>query len=392
MDINQLKHWFGASPIERRGSFVLVLLIVAIGAIYLLVDEYYNPIIKLSERDIALIDSLLIVHETKKVNNDGDKYVQPPNEKVKLNPRQYDPNTITHQELLAMGVPAKTATIWINFREKGGRFRKPADIQNIYTLDAQIYRKLLPFTKIRATKRKTDRNRKKKVKATKAFPQKEFFPFDPNTISRDSLDLLNIPSRLASSILGYRKAGGTFRYVDKLKSSPGMTDSIFRIIAPYVKIDSSYQLKNKSWKPKEYVTVTSKMEPINLNTADSSELVQIKGIGPVRAKVLIERRENIGGYYDLDQLYDGLYSLDTSAVDQISRYLYVDDSYRRIDLQAIDKWELIKNYYFSKNMATTAVNYFKHRDQRSYLDDFMAGSPLSHEKWEKVRPYLTLEE
>jgi hypothetical protein len=107
---------------------------------------------------------------------------------------------------------------------------------------------------------------------------------------------------------------------------------------------------------------------------------------------LIERRENIGGFYELDQLFDGLYSIDSAVVEQIRRYLYVDDSYRRIDLETTDYKTLRNNYYFSKNMATTAINYFKHRDQEGHLDDFIKNSPLSRDKWKKVRPYLTLED
>jgi len=64
-----------------------------------------------------------------------------------------------------------------------------------------------------------------------------------------------------------------------------------------------------------------------LNSADSIELRQIRGIGAFRAKILIERREQIGGYYSLDQLYDDLYSIDSADVQQIKPYLYVDESY-----------------------------------------------------------------
>ena len=93
-----------------------------------------------------------------------------------------------------------------------------------------------------------------------------------------------------------------------------------------------------------------------------------------------------------DRLYDDLYSIDSAAVKQISPYLYVDDSYNRINLRSTDLWTLKRHHYFSKNMATTAINYFRDRDQEAELDDFIANSPLLREKWEKVRPYLTLED
>ena len=391
MDSKDFTMSFGLSRKERRGGFLLALIIFATGAVFLINKEYFNPPNKLSESDITIIDSILVSNETKKKAHEKS-YAYNNSYKLELNPRQFDPNTVTYQELIDMGVPKRTVTIWINFREKGGKFNDPSDIQNIYTLDDRAYEALLPFTVIEESKRKIKSRPKQDIQLAKKDPEKLLFPFDPNTISRDSLNLLNVPPRLASSIIGYRKAGGIFRSVEKLKTSPGITDSIYGKIAPYVRIDSGYLLKKKIWKPRAYSSEEPVLQPINLNTADSIDLRKIRGIGAVRAKVILERRDNIGGYYHLNQLYDGLYSLDSTDVKQISKYLYVDDSYRRIDLKTIDKWTLQSNYYFNKNMATTAVNYFKHRDQRSDLDDFIANSPLSQEKWEKVKPYLTLDE
>ena len=94
----------------------------------------------------------------------------------------------------------------------------------------------------------------------------------------------------------------------------------------------------------------------------------------------------------MDQLYDDIYSIDSSVVEQIGPYLYVDESYERINLRSTDIWELRQHYYFDKNMATTIVNYFKTRNQRTGLEAFIETSPLSREKWEKVTPYLILED
>jgi DNA uptake protein ComE-like DNA-binding protein len=395
MDVNELRRWLEETPSERRGGFVLVLTIFGIGILFNILADFRSPEeVKLSKEHFTKIESLLIAHEAKKERYARDRDKRSKDIKIEITPSQYDPNTVSYDGLIAMGIPKRTATIWINFRDKGGRFRKPADIQSIYTMDENIYQALLPFTIIAESERTPQENKKRYPPNPRTTPQKTLFSFDPNTISKDSLDLLNIPARLASSIIGYRKAGGIFRTVEKLKSSPGMTDSIYEAVYPYVTIDSSYQLKKKEWESEVFAQEKPMniLTPLNLNTADSSELIKIKGIGAFRAKILIERRENIGGFYELDQLFDGLYSIDSAVVEQIRRYLYVDDSYRRIDLRATDYKTLRNNYYFSKNMATTAINYFKHRDQEGHLDDFIKNSPLSREKWKKVRPYLTLED
>lgn len=43
---------------------------------------------------------------------------------------------------------------------------------------------------------------------------------------------------------------------------------------------------------------------INLNTADSATLVRLKGIGPVTAHNIIERRNTQGAFTDINQLHE----------------------------------------------------------------------------------------
>lgn len=384
MTINELKEWFGLNPVERRGSFIFILGLFVVGVGFSITSLYHTDPsqVRLSKTQIQHIDSIINAQTVM----DQESAVQTRTLRLK----SYDPNTITSEELIEMGIPKRTATIWINYIAKGGRFYKPEDINNIYSLENDIYEALLPYTQVAGPKRKPRNYAPRVPKKTYQRP-KELFTFDPNTISKDSVYNLNIPAQLAASILGYRKAGGIFRTVEKLKDSPGINDSIYAEIAPYIQIDSIYQI-NKKDKLKTFVATKKPIASINLNSADSIELRQIRGIGAFRAKILIERREQIGGYYSLDQLYDDLYSIDSADVQQIKPYLYVDESYKRIDLQSIEIWKLQRHHYFDKNMATTAVNYFKHRDQRTKLDDFIDSSPLSREKWEKVKPYLTLDE
>ena len=142
MNKSELTLWFGLTPSERRGSFVFVLIIIAIGMMNLILDGYHNPEVKLSERDLTVVDSILIAYEANKKKHTNDGYVRSQEKKRTLTPTQYDPNTVSYQELIAMGVPKRTATIWVNYRKKGGKFSKPPDIQGIYTLENEVLQAL----------------------------------------------------------------------------------------------------------------------------------------------------------------------------------------------------------------------------------------------------------
>ena len=114
MDSKDFTMSFGLSRKERRGGFLLALIIFATGAVFLINKEYFNPPNKLSESDITIIDSILVSNETKKKAHEKS-YAHNNSYKLELNPRQFDPNTVTYQELIDMGVPKRTVTIWINF-------------------------------------------------------------------------------------------------------------------------------------------------------------------------------------------------------------------------------------------------------------------------------------
>ena len=74
----------------------MVLILFAIGAIYLFVDEYYHPVVELSEQDIAFIDSLLVRHETNEIDVKKESQSHSQKSKPTLNPKYYDPNTVSH--------------------------------------------------------------------------------------------------------------------------------------------------------------------------------------------------------------------------------------------------------------------------------------------------------
>ena len=87
----------------------------------------------------------------------------------------FNPNTATADDFERLGLSAKTARSIINYREKGGRFRKPEDLAKIYTLSIADYERLRPFIAL------NEPNMPKMFHGEqKGNPE----PFDPNTASR----------------------------------------------------------------------------------------------------------------------------------------------------------------------------------------------------------------
>ena len=377
MILYDITKWIGLNPKERNGSIVLLSLIVIITLTYHLINRYYNPPVDLSAHQRMIIDSLIRISDVPS----GDHSIY-----YRL--EDFDPNNISKAVLESFGVPQKIATTWVNYINKGGNFKKPEELLKIYGMNQELYDTLYPYINI------ANENPRKVSEKTTTMPRikedkKILFSFDPNTLSGDSLKLLDLPNRVINNLVSYRATGARLSKPEHLKKIYGMSDSIYGDISPYINIRSLQDTSVLKTTTPEYFS--PKLKSININTADSATLVQLKGIGPVRAKFIIRRRDNIGGFYSLEQLYDDIYTLDSLTVSSIWDYIYVDSSYQRISLNNISLRELLKNYYFDYNMSKTAVNFFKERSQHEYLDDFIESSPLPKEKWVKVLPYLRLE-
>lgn len=64
-------------------------------------------------------------------------------------------------------------------------------------------------------------------------------------------------------------------------------------------------------------------DKININTATESELQSLDGIGGKLAKRIIDKRESIGGYTDVEQLLD-VEGIGNKIFEQIKNYVTVE--------------------------------------------------------------------
>lgn len=143
-------------------------------------------------------------------------------------------------------------------------------------------------------------------------------PFDPNTA--DSLELLSVglPPHVARNILRYRKAGGVFRKANDLARIYGLHDTVFTRVRPYINIPEAHRPVAESPRQLEVTDTLRREHPyaeymrskhkpgqlVDLNTADTTELMRIPGIGPVRARHIVNYRRALGGFHSIAQVHE----------------------------------------------------------------------------------------
>lgn len=104
---------------------------------------------------------------------------------------------------------------------------------------------------------------------------------------------------------------------------------------------------------------------IDLNTADTTLLKQLPGIGSAYAKWIVEYRTKLGGYCESEQLLE-VYKMDTARYEGIKDYVKIDSIFvpnkLRINSDAFKV--LLKHPYLEYEDVKKIVN---HREQKGFI-------------------------
>ena len=133
--------------------------------------------------------------------------------------------------------------------------------------------------------------------------------FDPNEADSTELSRLGLSPYVVRNILKYRQKGGRFRTPESFSRIYGLEQEQFETLKPYIRIampkvaeikevDTMTVCKVVEKKPFKYPEGTL----VDVNSADTTELKKIPGIGSGIAKAIVAYRSRLGGFYSLEQL------------------------------------------------------------------------------------------
>ena len=205
--------WFGYTRRERRSSFLLLIIIILIIAIRTVIPDSRMSIQDISD-SLAISPGLI-----------ADKNKMPDSTLF----FSFDPNTAPSEILISLGLSAKQTGTLINYRNKGGKFRKPSDILKIYGIDTVLGIRLMPYIVIdnRTLNKKSNNNYRNTI-------------IDLN--SCDSSDLEKLPGIgpvLSSRIIKYRNLLGGYYAVSQIREVYGLSDSTYNKISGMITADST---------------------------------------------------------------------------------------------------------------------------------------------------------
>ena len=217
----------------------------------------------------------------------------------------------------------------------------------------------------------------------------EEFPFDPNTADSTQLLRLGLQPWQVRSIYRYRARGGVFRSKRDFAQLYGLTKKDYLRLEPYIRISDDYQAASTLFSKEErdtlrYPAKLKNGEHIVLNTADTTQLMKVPGIGSYYAKEIVRHGKWIGGYVSVDQL-DEIDGFPQTA----KQYFIVDHpTPQRLNINRLSLKQLRNHPYINYYQAKAIVDYRRlHGDIKS-LQDLRFSKDFTEGAIRRLEPYI----
>jgi competence protein ComEA len=221
------------------------------------------------------------------------------------------------------------------------------------------------------------------------FHTKELFNFNPNGLPVDDWVRLGLSPAQARSVKNFETKGGKFQTKEDVKKLFVISAERYNELEPFIVLPEKPN-KELSQNPKPETRNTPTPSIIELNTADSLQLITVNGIGPVFAHRILSYRDRLGGFYSKDQLME-VFGIDAEKFAGVKDLVKADSSYiRKTNINIANVSDLRKLPYLSPNTAAALVNYRKSHGNYKSVAGIRSCALITDDLYRKLAPYLTI--
>ena len=235
--------------------------------------------------------------------------------------------------------------------------------------------------------------------------------FDPNALTAEGWEARGVPHFVAARMVKYGTAAGGFKAKAQIKKMYGLNDSVYQRLAPFMQLPDEAPKREYAGNrpgtdgkvsafasgevlPGKYPRKPRNLQPFDLNRADTTQLMQIRGIGAGRARWVVRYRNQLGGYLREDQLDEVFVLRDAPDLrDSLKKYTFVASSFvpQAVNVNTASFDELYLHPYIGKPRARLLVAYRQQHGPFRSIEDVKKVPVLKPEDVEKLRPYLRFE-
>lgn len=224
---------------------------------------------------------------------------------------------------------------------------------------------------------------------SKSFTNGALFYFDPNTASFEDWRRLGLNERTSKTVIKYVSKGGKFYKPEDLQKIWGMPEGFYERVRDYVKITSVVR-NYPAYENKPFVREERKPVMVNINEADTSELIALPGIGSKLSARIINFRDKLGGFYSVEQIGE-TWGLPDSTFQKLKPRFQVEaDNVRKINVNTATKDELKVHPYIRWNLANAIVEYRNQHGTFKSLEELKNIALIDETTFGKIVHYLSL--
>ena len=282
---NLLRSYFSFSKKELNGIFVLFILMGLV-----LISPYLYPLFVKDEK--YDFESFRIEAERFRTSANKREWEQKKSSSdtelslVKPLYFEFDPNGLSDQYWLQLGLSVKQIRVIRNYELKGGRFFKKEDLKRIYSISTEQYKLLEPYVRIsNSTLPKDSKSFRTNYKPA-AVSIRNIAPIIELN-SADSLELESIRGigpAFASRIIRFRKRLGGFHRKEQLLEVYGMDSVKYNQLKDLINVNAELIRK------------------INLNTFTFDEIRRHPYLTYKQMNAIIQYRSQHGSFKSIDDL------------------------------------------------------------------------------------------
>lgn len=225
----------------------------------------------------------------------------------------------------------------------------------------------------------------------------ELFSFNPNTISNEEWEKLGFKAWQIKTINNYKSKGGSWKTKSDVLRIYGIDTAHYEQLEPYILLPEKITHQQKSFPtyekktfPKSEYEKKDYTVKVDINTADTTELKKLKGIGIGYAKRIIKYREELGGFIRIEQLSE-VWGLTPETLEKcLPQVIISNQNIKKININTASAEELKKHPYIFWKTANAIEKYRKANGNYKSLNDLKKIHLLDEEIINKIKPYLTI--
>jgi DNA uptake protein ComE-like DNA-binding protein len=229
------------------------------------------------------------------------------------------------------------------------------------------------------------------LKLKKKRRRDTIYPFNPNYITDYKGYLLGLTTTQIDRLAAYRESGAYINSAHDFQNVTKIHDTLLRKLSPYFKFG-----KTTTYKPSvntRHANAFSHSAPItvtDINNALEEDLVKVYGIGEYYAKLILKKRNDLGGaFVSMDQM-DDFVQFSAEAKTEIKKYFGVlsEPVINKININTASLLQLSRFPYFNRDIAKSIITERSMKGKLLKIDDLLKISAFPVDKEKIIALYL----